>query len=112
MGDDSRESLAQQHRLVSARRSGGTREGALLIGRMAWSLSLGIVNCGWLHIYFHFQDQISRILTPCHHYKARPGLGSRRAQTVVSIASFTIDMSDKRGTVMGSCRWGNVHQNK
>ena len=66
MGDDSRESLAQQHRLVSARRSGGTREGALLIGRMAWSLSLGIVNCGWLHIYFHFQDQISRILTPYH----------------------------------------------
>lgn len=47
-GVDSRESLALQHRPVSARRSGGTRGGALLIGRMAWSLSLRIVNCGWL----------------------------------------------------------------
>ena len=47
-GVDSRGSLALQHRPVSARRSGGTREGALLIGRMAWSLLLGIVNCGWL----------------------------------------------------------------
>jgi hypothetical protein len=47
-GVDNREFLARQHRPVSARRSGGTHEGALLIGRMAWSLSLRIVNCGWL----------------------------------------------------------------
>lgn len=44
----SRESLVLQHQPVSARRSEGTHEGALLIGRMAWSLSLRIVNCGWL----------------------------------------------------------------
>jgi hypothetical protein len=68
VGDDSRESLALQHRLVSARRSEGTREGALLIGRMAWSLSLRIVNCGWLQFYSFFLRSDLTYFNPTYHF--------------------------------------------
>ena len=66
-GVDSRESLVQRHLLVSARRCGGTHGGALLIGRMAWSLSLRIVNCGWLPppaIFIYLLDQIVTLYNP------------------------------------------------
>jgi hypothetical protein len=65
VGVDSRESLALPHQPVSARRSEGTHEGALLIGRRAWSLSLGgsstVVGCNFI---LDLQDQIVSYFNP------------------------------------------------